>query len=246
QSLTSHLLTVSADAYQRATQHSFLKAAGDKSISDERLERWLTQDKIYAFIGYPKFISLLISRVPLRASPSNGDNGSQSASLEERILALLSFSLSNIVHEVDFFKNTAQENGLDIARSPRRELSVANDLTGSITKAYTDFMISTAATGGLGDGLVLLWATEKCYLEAWTYARSQRATINPSLSAGTHRALEAFIGNWTSEEFRGFVEQIGSLLDEYAGKASANEYEELKDRAEQIWRWCLWYEERFW
>lgn len=65
-------------------------------------------------------------------------------------------------------------------------------------------------------------------------------------SPGKSRALEAFISNWTSEEFRDFVEQIATLLDEYSANHSPREYEELKKRAEEVWRWTLWYEERFW
>ena len=91
---------------------------------------------------------------------STGKNGSE-PTLEERILAMLSSSLSNIVREIEFFRKTARENELDVMKGPRIGLSVEDDLTGSITKGYTDFMISTAATGSLSDGLVLLWATEK-------------------------------------------------------------------------------------
>jgi len=244
-SITSHLLRLTPEAYLRATQHSFLKAAGDKSISKERLEGWLTQDQIYAFVGYPKFISLLTSKIPLRVFP---DAPGSSPTLEERLLALFSSSLSNVVREVNFFKQTARENDLNIARHPTNGLSAENELTGPVTKAYTDFMVSTAATGTLGEGLVLLWATEKCYLEAWTYARSHMTTSSEfsTLPAGTSRALEAFINNWTSSEFHAFVGEIGALLDEYAATASPREYEELNQKAEEIWRWTLWYEERFW
>jgi hypothetical protein len=108
--------------------------------------------------GYPKFISLLTSRVPLRVSSNISKSG---PTLEERILALLSSALSNVVREVDFFKQTAQENGLDITKQSKNGFSVESDLTGPVTKAYTDFMVSTAATGSLSDGLVVLWATEK-------------------------------------------------------------------------------------
>jgi thiaminase len=73
--------------------------------------------------------------------------------------------------------------------------------------------------------------------------------MTPSTSpvpSGTPCALEAFIHNWTSNEFRAFVDEIGALLDEYAATASPREFEELKQRAEEIWRWSLWYEEKFW
>lgn len=77
------------------------------------------------------------------------------------MLAVLSSSFSNIVREIDFFKRVALENGLDIMRIPKNAASPESDLAGPITKSYANFMISTAATGSLLEGLVLLWATEK-------------------------------------------------------------------------------------
>ena len=118
----------------------------------------------YGISGYPKFTSLLTSRVPLSGSPNLVQS---KPTLEERILALLSSALSNIVLEVEFFKKTAQDNGLDIMRQRKNGFSVENDLTGPVTKAYTDFMISTAATGSLIDGLVVLWATEKVRMSSF-------------------------------------------------------------------------------
>ncbi|KIJ41014.1 hypothetical protein M422DRAFT_172840, partial [Sphaerobolus stellatus SS14] len=167
--------------------------------------------------------------------------------VEERILTLCSGALSNIVREVELFKKTASENHLDIMTSPRHDLTVEDGLTGAVTKAYTDFMVATAATGSLLEGLVLLWATEKCYLEAWSYARSQIPSGSaPSTESGKTRALETFIHNWTTSEFRLFVEEIEALVDEYAKKFSGEQYEDAKNKAAEVWKWCLWYEERFW
>lgn len=53
--LTSYLIDLAANrdshAFARATQHPFLKSAGLLSLEKERLEQWLTQDRIYAFVG---------------------------------------------------------------------------------------------------------------------------------------------------------------------------------------------------
>lgn len=53
--LTSHILNLASTrnkiVFTRATQHDFLKLAGLKTLDKDRLERWLTQDRIYAFVG---------------------------------------------------------------------------------------------------------------------------------------------------------------------------------------------------
>lgn len=121
-------------------------------------------------IGYPKFISLLISRIPLRASPLSEDSTDTFGSYpshEERLLAMLASAMSNIVREIEFFRTTAKENDLDVMKpSTSDEQSVFNrgvqgDITNPITKGYVDFMIATGATGSILEGLTLLWVTEK-------------------------------------------------------------------------------------
>jgi len=57
-----------------------------------------------------------------------------------------------------------------------------------------------------------------------------------------NKALGAFIENWTTNEFKTFVREIAGLVDEWAEKATAEE----KRKAEDIYKWVLWYEVRFW
>ena len=41
-----------------ATQHPFLVAAGDGTIDEEALTKWLRQDYLYAYVGYTKVSGL--------------------------------------------------------------------------------------------------------------------------------------------------------------------------------------------
>jgi hypothetical protein len=82
-------------------------------------------------------------------------------------IPLLSFSLSNVKRETDFFVETAKEHGLDI--HPGGEMPVINLENGlgeyeEITRAYVDFLWGTGAGGSVEEGLVLLWAMEKVSL----------------------------------------------------------------------------------
>jgi hypothetical protein len=105
-------------------------------------------------------------------------------------ISLLTFSLSNIVRETDFFVATAKEHGLEIHPQARAQaqdqapaqgqaqasegasdrdsdgssLSPSSSLLGEyepITKSYVDFLVATAAGGSVEESLVLLWAMEQ-------------------------------------------------------------------------------------
>ncbi|KAG1798360.1 uncharacterized protein BJ212DRAFT_1505058 [Suillus subaureus] len=93
--------------YSAATQHEFLTAAGTLSLSPGRLALWLCQDRIYAAHAYPRFIGLLISKIPF-------DGPAVEEELNRETLALLTICLEGIIREVAFFEGVAKEWSLDI------------------------------------------------------------------------------------------------------------------------------------
>ena len=76
-------------------------------------------------------------------------------------------SLSNIQAEVDLFIGTAKDNNLELfvdGQLPPSNTAQDDGLLGpyeSATRSYVEFMITTAATGTIEEGLSLLWAMEK-------------------------------------------------------------------------------------
>ena len=110
------------------------------------------------------------------------------------------------------------------------------------TRAYADvFAGASRASASLLEGLVVLWATEKCYLEAWKYAKAQSG--DRAREDGEEDVLQkTLIPNWTSEEFETFVDTIGDLVNELGEDAAQGEW----TKAEEAWRQVLWAEERFW
>ncbi|KAJ1331224.1 formylaminopyrimidine deformylase [Microdochium nivale] len=123
---------------------------------------------------------------------------------------------------------------------------------------------ASSATGKGGDddkmvllrGLVVLWTTEKVYLDAWLYAagtaQGGRRDATEDEDGGALRT--AFIPNWTSDEFKVFVEEIRSCLNELAGSVVRQQGDEghgrLDDAVREVagrgFRQVLLLEEGFW
>ncbi|KAI1859724.1 hypothetical protein JX265_010173 [Neoarthrinium moseri] len=253
--LTSHLTShpQTAEAYTRATQSAFLSLAGQGRLPRPVLSQWLSQDRLYAQ-AYVRFIGGLLARLRLPVAKA-------ADAVEWRVLRVLKDALDGIVRELAFFEDTAARYGLDLAAGPGEasENSSAGFGPNRVTEAYVDLFDSFGARHGgaqaasvaggertLLEGLVLLWATEKVYLDAWTYAREQGAgreggKTGEDLDGGALR--REFIPNWTSEEFKGFVDEIQGCLDEYA---AAQGGEGVQDRALELWKHVLQLEEGFW
>lgn len=127
-----------------------------------------------------------------------------------------------------------------------------------VTRAYVDLFMSAGASGvPLLEGMVVLWATEYAYLQAWKYASSvakgdgdgggdgQRRDPKDDLDGGALR--EQFIPNWSSDEFEAFVNRIRDLVDEMVGNVKgAEEGELMREQCLEWWRQVLWLEEQFW
>ncbi|KAI1200557.1 heme oxygenase-like protein [Nemania serpens] len=216
--LTESLLADSeiASLYQRATQSQFLRLGGQGRLRPEILGEWLSQDRLYA-LAYVRFIGGLIPRVKF---PYEVNEKGTSATLQWRILTLLQTCLAGIMRELQFFEETAKRYDLDLAAAGPGALRFGPNAT---TNGYIELFDSFAAQPQadsprtLFDGLVVLWATEKAYLEAWSYANrhsSQDADFEKDLDGGALR--KHFIPNWTSRPFQEFVEEIRGCLEAYA------------------------------
>ncbi|KZO99277.1 heme oxygenase-like protein [Calocera viscosa TUFC12733] len=234
-SLTRHLISTFASAYDRATQHAFLKAAGERTLDKQTLSAWLTQDYIYTR-GYLKLVGLILSRYT--EAP---------ITVRRQLIKLLSTGLSNVSEEQAFFLKQAEDHELDIRAVPAGVKAV---LFGEVrpymlplpeTSAYVDFMVATGTQGTIEEALVLLWATEKCYLEAWTFASQRVKAENPGPAAD---ALDKFIHNWSSPEFRAFVDEIGELVDQL--QIPLDKTDQRCERAEGVMYRVLYLEEMFW
>lgn len=249
-SLTSHLFShgQTSETYVRATQSAFLSLAGQGRLSREMVSQWLSQDRLYAQ-AYVRFIGGLLSRLRLSSTAARG-------TLEWRVLNVLKDALEGIVRELAFFEEVAARYGLSLTATLNGSDSAAFG-PNEVTNAYVDLFDSFGGQGGAGgtnqktllDGLVLLWATEKVYLDAWMYASQQGSTMDnqpdSDLDGGALR--KEFIPNWTSDEFKAFVCDIRDCLDDYAAARSRTEnVRNIEQAALHLWQQVLELEEKFW
>lgn len=219
-----------------ATTAPFLVAAGTGNLSKALLSKWLSQDRIYAQ-AYIGFIGALISRVDLPYAFVED----KKSSLRWRIVEMLSSSLGNIHRELKFFEDVAKRYGLNLEFPPRPDVFFIAD---TATKQYIDLFRAfwTDPTMTLLEGLVVLWATEYCYLTAWRYAKSR---LNPGrsddLDGGALR--NEFIPNWTSGEFENYVNEIAECTNLLADREEAG-YKMETFKA--VWVHILAIEKNFW
>jgi len=250
-SLTTSLLNASLKGFNLATQHPFLERAGKGTLPKATLSRWLSQDRLYAQ-AYVSFIGALIARVDLPYE----NLFDKSTSLEWRIVNLLSSSLDNIRRELAFFDETADKYGLQLDARSDPDPAFKPEL---VTEQYIEIFRSFGKdpSKNLLEGMVVLWATEACYLSAWTYAlvfmastqqseikikKEDDLTHSSDLDGGALR--DAFIPNWTSPEFQEFVKDIAEVTDMLA-EQEAIAGRDLKP-FEWVWRHVLDIERRFW
>ena len=147
--LTTHLASLSTPRpYAAATQHAFLTATGTGTLPLPLLSLYLSQDRIYAAHGYPRFIGRLIAAIPY-------SSGHATLSKEEkqnaRTLQVLVFCLQNVVREVGFFDDLGNAHGFDVNGWKERKG----------TRDYLAEMTRVSSEGVLFEGLVFLWAMEK-------------------------------------------------------------------------------------
>ncbi|KDQ58566.1 hypothetical protein JAAARDRAFT_206459 [Jaapia argillacea MUCL 33604] len=231
ESLTSHLLSLSTPRpYSAAVEHNFLTAAGNGTLPHPRLALWLSQDRLYAAHAYPRFIGLLIAKIPFSSSDAPD---SPAERRNERVLNILTYSLQNVVKEVGFFREASKELQLDIHGWRERKA----------TRNYTAEMIRIASLGTLEEGLVFLWAMEKAYLDAWRYVETtlEKFTASHALDSTT-TAISHFVSNWTSHEFVRFVDQLADLVNHLPIHHGSEKWK----KAEVIWARLIEIEEEFW
>ncbi|KAL4926227.1 putative transcription regulator PAB1642 [Aspergillus undulatus] len=259
--LTTHLLTTTPDPLKTATTHPFLAHAGSGTLPKETLAQWLSQDRLYAQ-AYVRFMGLLLSKVHLPLVPTSPENkqleNGKGLHIHEKIFNILVDALNNIKTELGFFERTAWEYGIDLNTPPPILSETQAGQTfgaGPITQGYIDMFMDAGAPGtSLLEGLVVLWATEECYLRAWRYALSfleKRENEGQGQDTDGGALREKFIPNWASKGFEEFVVKIADVLDEVAqGELGENlgeqEQGEILGLCERWWRKVVWLEERFW
>ncbi|KAL2880922.1 hypothetical protein SGCOL_003572 [Colletotrichum sp. CLE4] len=301
---TTHLLTTNQPLYLSSTTSAFLAAAARGQVPKSILGRWLANDRLYihAYIkGAGRLLALLdLPDIVATATPEAGgqEDASEldagSATVTERLLSWLIEALVNVRREEKFFVDVASRFGVDVnlpaahtsessgADSDRRVSSEDKNAGLRAFERLFSAIDITSPPSALLPWLapaVLFWATEKCYLEAWSGAKgmipssasatsTSAASTSVTSASGTSStdtttsgkdtdtdldggALRTeFIPNWSSPEFRAFVDQLAAIIDDGVDEAGRLHGEaaikpEL-ERASAMWREVLFAENDFW
>ncbi|KAK1717461.1 hypothetical protein CaCOL14_004311 [Colletotrichum acutatum] len=289
---TTNLLTSHKTLYRASTTATFLAAAARGQVPKPILGRWLANDRLYihAYIkGAGRFLALLdlpdVVESSSRHDVSGHDAGDDTSAPEtkpvtERLLSWLIDALVNVRREEKFFIDVAARFGIDVnlptgstpasesgSRSDRR---VKDEDKNAGLLAFERLFTSIATTLPHGVLLpwlapaVLFWATEKCYLEAWSGAKDMLPSSGSATSASgtsgqdtdTNTDLDGgalrteFIPNWSSPAFRAFVDELAAIIDDGVDDAVRLHGEEAVrdelDRAQRTWREVLLAENDFW
>ena len=208
--LTDDLYTAAAPLWEDQLQHPFVRGLGDGTLEEERFKRWVLQDYRYL---------MEFSRVFAWA-----------AAKADRLE-----SMSWYAGVLDLTLNTEME--LHRQYAARFGLS-SHDLESvsmwPTTRAYTDFLVRTAADGDMMD---LLAALLPC---AWGYvylARKLAASGPPD-----DQRYSDWIAQYASEEFADALDWLREEMDRLAVGASGEKRERLLD----IFLTSTRYEGLFW
>ncbi|KAH6610116.1 hypothetical protein Trco_000136 [Trichoderma cornu-damae] len=261
-SLTQSILVSDPVAYKSATQSPFLARASQGRVSKDVLGQWLANDRLYihAYIrGAGRLLSFL--RLPEAVSVPRDEAAGREESASTGLLHWVVDALVNIRREEDFFVRTAARYGLDVNLPAGVDGRVA---PGAKLEGLCRFevLFDGISPGGRLPWLeaaVVFWATEKCYLDAWSGAAARLSTADGASQGDADTDADGgalrreFVPNWSSGEFAQFVDRLGEIIDSAARRevrlrqAEGEAVKvELLDRALAKWQQVLAAEEAFW
>ena len=247
--LTTHLLSRNHEQLLRTTRHPFLARAANGTLSKSLIAQWLANSRVY-LEGYTNLISTLLRQVQSQQHAISGP--SDEASIQTRISNWLEAALQNARREAVFFEEVAGIYNIDASNFPLHQ-----NLKSEGLRRFENLFATFSAQQHNSflpwlEGLVLVWATEKVYYEAWSWARRQDAQSSPRTfdrdeDGGAMR--REFIPNWSNRDLLMFVERLERILNEGVSQAVANDdarWMEVKTRTDQVWKAVLDAEDAFW
>jgi thiaminase/transcriptional activator TenA len=181
---SDHLRQEAADIWNAQLEHPFVRGIGDGTLDPERFRFFIRQDYLY-LIEYGRVFALACARAPRLG-------------LMERFADLTQSTLRT---EMELHRAYAAEWGIS-----REELEA--ELPGPATRAYTDFLLRTAALGDFGD---LVTALLPCM---WGYSELGRQLARDSRPSEERYAR--WIEMYASEEFADLADWCRSVCDEVA------------------------------
>jgi thiaminase/transcriptional activator TenA len=190
--------------------HPMVRELGAGTLEDAPFRYWVRQDYVY-LIEYARVFALGAAKAP---------------SLE-RMGTFAELLDSTVNVEMDLHRSYAAEFGLSEADLEATEPSPT-------TRAYTDFLVRTAALGSFGDTVAALLPC------MWGFNETGRRLAAEGLPDDERYA--EWVETYAGEEFTALTEWCLDLMDEVAADATPDERERYRD----LFRTSARYEYRFW
>ncbi|TLD04724.1 uncharacterized protein PgNI_09509 [Pyricularia grisea] len=276
-SLTEHLLESNPEAYKAATQSPFLLAAAEGRLPKNILGRWLANDKLY-IQGYIKAVGRTLDAVDLPQTTTTTTTRTttmieQQPGPEVEFVNWISDALAGLCREQGMFVDVAGRYGLDMTLETGSDGRVSESAklpglvqfealfaslfprgwhgTAEMERQRQQNQKQTQALPWL-EAAVVLWGTERVYLDAWSWAKSRQNIRSSSTDAGEDQdggaVKKEFIPNWTSLEFSAFVARLGGVLDRAVAREGDDEAvrQQIAERAMNKWDELVAAETAFW
>ena len=212
--LTDHLYRAAQPLWDAQLEHPFVKGIGDGTLEEDRFRRWVLQD-----YGYLKEFSRIFAWAVAKADRL------ESMGWYAKVLDL------TLNSEMELHRSYAARFGI----SPE-ELEA--EPMWPTTRAYTDFLVRTAADGDMAD---LLAALLPC---AWGYVVIGRALAEAGPPDDQRYA--DWIAQYASDEFAEAGAWLRSELDRVTGQGGGEVGREKRARLQEIFVLSSRYELRFW
>lgn len=216
-SLTEHLLSTAAGEFEQATQSPFLRAAAQGRLGKETLRLWLINDLQY-IKAYINGAEGMLAELQHPSVTRDGGSERELDESEHALIRWLTEAVANVRREAEFFADVAAQYGIYLAP---REDDVRLDAVPVFQALFNDVPPNRDVSDPWWlQGAILFWATEKCYLEAWTWAKTQLNDQSPDKDADGGALRTEFIPNWSSPDFAAFVDRLANIIDEAVNKLS--------------------------
>lgn len=223
-SFVEALINANKDHFRRATQSPFLAAAAAGTLSRTTLSSWLANDRLYIhnyIQGLGRVLSFLELPHKLDLVKSTGADDPA----EERYLSWLGEALSNILIEEKLFGHWALNYHLDLQLPLEPNGRVVRSAKLSGLRQFEHLFNQLAPREGAQlpwlETAVVFYLTERCYLEAWTWAKGQARPNKAGTESGKGGDSEIDIlvkrelmENWTNDKFVAFVQKLGEVIDD--------------------------------
>jgi len=175
--LPSALWAASGDLVQAAVAHPFVRGLGDGSLPREVFAGYVAQDAFF-LESFARAYALALARSPDAAT----------------LLAL-----------ADLLAGVRDELGLHASYAAQWGIDMADVEPAPATLAYTDFLLATAATGGVGLVCAAMTPCMRLY-----------AHLGAALDADTAGPYGEWVRTYADPGFEALAVRLEDLLDEHA------------------------------